>query len=241
MKKERLEFFPSAPCKSSQGSHGGFLGLSRTAPADGSDPGSALGAVRLRSLSLCLFWPFFLLGFAFGFHPTLSWIQAGMYTSLSKWADSRATKGMESKTPKVGVKGSNWREGVIMGCGQRGVGMWVTEAVTGSSRPWEQLHQTGIPGERESELDWAFGQNTWKRTSPRIQPHSVPLSLRFPLSPIGPFLCPSTPHGCPSWSDPDNFSVYFSQLYLPSFKAQLAATLLKKFPRFSDETSRGKD
>lgn len=30
---------------------------------------------------------------------------------------------MESETPKVGVKGSNWREGVIMGWGLRGVGM----------------------------------------------------------------------------------------------------------------------
>ena len=40
---------------------------------------------------------------------------------------------------------------------------------------------------------------------------------------------------------PDNLSVYFSQLYLPSFKAQLAATLLEKSPRFSNETSRGKD
>lgn len=42
--------------------------------------------------------------FAFAFHPTLSWIQPGMYKSLSKQANSRATKGMENKTPKVSLR-----------------------------------------------------------------------------------------------------------------------------------------
>ena len=244
MKKKHPEFFRPAPCKSSQGSHGGCFGLSRRALGDGSDPGSALEAIHLRSWSLCLFWPFFLVGFAFGFHPILSWIQPGMYTSLSKWAESRATKGMGSEIPKVGVKGSNWRERVIMGWGQRGLGMWVPEAVTGSSSPWGPAlpdWDTWRERERQSELDWAFGQNTCKRTSPRIQHRSAHCHSDSCLVQLDHFLCPPIPHGCPSWSDPDNLSVYFSQLYLPSFKAQLAATLLEKSPRVSNEISRGRD
>lgn len=33
-----------------------------------------------------------------------------MYKSFSKQANSRATKGMENKTPKVGLRKGNWRK-----------------------------------------------------------------------------------------------------------------------------------